>query len=65
MEKIFISYLTEIKFETRRITFLKKFLPLRNYGMDFLFSGYNGHNVGKALNAMYNIELIKKNIGML
>ena len=48
MGKIFTSlfYNTDIKLEM----FEKFFLLLRNYGMDFLFSGNNGNIIGKALN---------------
>ena len=41
MGKFFISKLIEIKFETWRVTLLKKKKPMKNYGMDFRFSGNN------------------------
>ena len=37
MGKIFISYLTGLKFKIWRVTFLKSFLPLENFGMVFRF----------------------------
>ena len=37
--EIFIIWLNEIKFKIWLVTFLKSFLPQRNYGMDFRFSG--------------------------
>ena len=49
MGKIFINSLTEIKFEIWRVTFLKIFLPLKNYGIDFLFPGNNGKTECKTL----------------
>ena len=37
MGKIFISLFTGIKFRIWRVTFLKSFLPLKHFGMDFRF----------------------------
>ena len=36
-EIFYRDLLTEIKFKIWRFTFLKSFLPLKNYGMDFGF----------------------------
>ena len=38
MEKFFIILFTKIKFKIWRVTFLKRFLPLKMFGMDFWFS---------------------------
>ena len=38
MGKIFIIYLTKIKFKIWKVTFFKSFLPLKCFGMDFRFS---------------------------
>ena len=50
-----------IKFEIWRVTFFLKFLPLRNLGMNFLFSGNNGNIEiqGTCINAKVLISRIK------
>ena len=37
MGNIFIIQLTKIKFKIWRVSFLKSFLPLKTFGMDFSF----------------------------
>ena len=39
LEKVLLYTLTRQNFQIRRVTFFKSFLPRRNYGMDFWFSG--------------------------
>ena len=41
--ELFLSLLTEIKFEIWRATFFKSVLPLKYHGVDFWFSGNNGN----------------------
>ena len=43
MGQNFNTWLTEIKFKIWKVTFFKKHLLQRNYGMDFLFPGNNGN----------------------
>ena len=45
----YLNYGTVIKFKIRRITVLESFLPLRNYGIDFWFSGNNGNMMGRCI----------------
>ena len=52
-ENLFITLLTEIKFEIWRVTSFKSFLPLRNCGMVFQFSENNGNIIGKELNVFF------------
>ena len=50
MGNVFLdNFNTEIKFEIWMVIFLKSVLQLRNYWMDFRFSGNNGNIVDKAL----------------
>ena len=37
MVKFFISYLTGMKIKVWRVKFLKSYLPLKNFGLDFRF----------------------------
>ena len=37
MGKILMVKFIKIKYKNRRVTFLKSFLPLKRFGMDFLF----------------------------
>ena len=45
-----------VNFEAVVYIFEKK-IPMRNYGMDFWFSGNNGNIVGKALDTRYTLFL--------